>query len=268
MKRCVIVGVGGVGTHLDEPLCRYLAATYPGAAEVVLADGDVFEPKNRSRQNFDQRLADELYNKADTRATELAAKFPEIVVTPFPAFVNSANAASVVREGDVVFVAVDNHTSRKLLDEHASTLRNVTLISGGNDYHDGNAQVHQRRDGVDVTAPITYAHPEIAYPEPHDKHPDDMSCEDKARAGSPQLIFANLKVASLMLDGFWTAEEKGRGGPAIDIPPWSEVYFDISHGTQRPIKRSMRNNGTGSEAEDRDQPAGLGPVGGRAEAAS
>ena len=57
----------------------------------------------------------------------------------------------MIAAGDVVFLMVDNHASRHLVDEHAATLADLTLISGGNDYEDGNLQVYLRRDGRDLT---------------------------------------------------------------------------------------------------------------------
>lgn len=226
MKKVVVVGVGGVGTHLVTPLCRFLASRHPGSS-VTLVDGDSFEPKNRERQDFV-----EYGNKAEVTAAELSSKFPELNVGHQPQYLTNADVWAYVPEGTVVFSCVDNHASRKMLSDHVGTLEEAVLVSGGNDHHDGNVQVYVRRGGVDVTPPLTHMHPEIEFPD--DKNPAEMSCMELAMAGSPQLIIANMKVATEMFGAFWTVDEK----PAE--LPYSEVYFDLSTGTQRPVMRRKK----------------------------
>lgn len=227
--RVVIVGVGGVGTRLARELPMYLSRRHPGA-EVVLVDGDHFEPKNRDRQDFDAGGVG--VNKARFWAEKVAADYPELRVTYRDTFVTRHNVDMYVPEGSHVFCAVDNHASRLLLSERVSSMRDGVLVSGGNDYHDGNVQVHVRRGGVDLTPPITYLHREIADPaDPrHGKNPAEMSCEELAAASTPQLQFANGMVAQLMLSAFWNVSE------GVE-PPYSEVYFDLKRGTQRPVLR-------------------------------
>lgn len=237
----VIVGIGGVGTRLAHELPMYLSRTQPGA-EIVLIDGDVFEEKNAERQHFDVESGVGV-NKAAQKVEELRQKYPGLSFSYHAEYVTSTNAEEFVPEGSVVFCAVDNHASRKLLSERVSSMKNGMLISGGSDYHDGNVQAHVRRDGVDMSAPITHLHPEIAVPA--DKNPAEMSCEELAAASAPQLQFANLKVATEMLATFWTVNTNG------DLH-YSEVYFDLKKGTQRPVMRRKREH---VEATDRD--AGL-----------
>jgi molybdopterin/thiamine biosynthesis adenylyltransferase len=222
MKNVVVVGVGGVGTHLVGPLCRYLAAAHPGSS-VTLVDGDTFEPKNRERQEFS-----EYGNKAEVVAHELQNKFPELVVQHVSSYMTPDDAWMYVPDGATVFSCVDNHASRKMLSEHVSSLDDAVLVSGGNDYHDGNVQVYVRKGGVDVTPPLTYMHPEIE--EPDDKNPAEMDCMEAALAGTPQLIFANMKVATEMASTFWSLE-------ANNAPQYTEAYFDLKTGRQRVVDR-------------------------------
>ena len=72
--------------------------------------------------------------------------------------------ARLIGEGEVVFLMVDNHASRHLVSRHASTLADLSLISGGNDYEDGNVQVYIRQGGLDLTPSLARYHPEIAAP--------------------------------------------------------------------------------------------------------
>jgi molybdopterin/thiamine biosynthesis adenylyltransferase len=50
--RIVLIGCGGIGSQLLPPLVRYLANRPEPRSLLVLVDGDVFEPSNRSRQLF------------------------------------------------------------------------------------------------------------------------------------------------------------------------------------------------------------------------
>lgn len=232
--RVVIVGVGGVGTRLARELPMYLSRAHAGA-EVVLVDGDIFEEKNLDRQDFDAERGIGT-NKAAMWADEIKRRHPGVAVSYHDRFVTKANVAEVVTESSVVFCAVDNHASRKLLSDRMSELKDGMLVSGGNDYHDGNVQVHVRKDGKDVTPPITYLHPEID--EPQDKNPAEMSCEERAAAGSPQLQFANVKVATEMMGAFYSA--------TTEDPRYSEVYFDLKRGTQLPRMRKRKEVSDGN----------------------
>jgi hypothetical protein len=126
--------------------------------------------------------------------------------------VTPENLDRLIREGDVVMLAVDNHATRKLVAEHCEKLPDVCLISGGNDgvgkdslgrvVHGtyGNVQVHRRQEGRDMTPNLVAYHPEIA--KPADRLPTDVSCTE-AIVSVPQILFANLASASAMLNTFY-----------------------------------------------------------------
>ena len=215
------IGIGGIGCALLPFLCRFLQ--YSGtAARLTLIDGDSFERANAARQAFPR-----LGNKAEVKAGELAQEFQGLSFRAAPEYVTAANVARLVAPGDTVFLMVDNHASRLLVSAHAATLNDVTLISGGNDLHDGNVQVYVRREGRDLTPSLSRYHPEIAAP--RDRNPADLSCEELAAAGAPQLLFANLTVAALMLNAFYACQKGALG--------YSEVYCDILENLTRPVVR-------------------------------
>ena len=65
----ILVGVGGTGSFVMGDLARYIASASPSikrSVSVVLADGDLVEDKNRSRQLYFQE--DVGRNKADCLA--------------------------------------------------------------------------------------------------------------------------------------------------------------------------------------------------------
>ena len=217
------IGIGGIGCALLPFLCRYLQ--YSGErARVTLIDGDRFERGNAARQAFSS-----LGNKAEVKAQELAREYEAVAFRSKPEYVTEDNVARLIGAGEVVFLMVDNHASRLLVSRHASSLADLSLISGGNDYEDGNVQVYIRRGGQDITPSLTRYHPEIAAPQ--DRNPAALSCEELMAAGAPQLLFANLMVASLMLNAFY-ALRQGRLN-------YSEVYLDILQNASRAVSRPV-----------------------------
>jgi molybdopterin/thiamine biosynthesis adenylyltransferase len=217
------IGIGGIGCALLPFLCRYLQ--YSGEpARLTLIDGDRFERSNAARQAFSG-----LGNKAEVKSRELARDFETMAFRSRPEYVTEDNVARLIGEGEVVFLMVDNHASRNLVSRHVSSLADLSLISGGNDEEDGNVQVYVRQGGRDLTPSLARYHPEIA--DPQDRNPADMSCEELMAAGAPQLLFANLMVASLMLNAFY-ALRQGRLN-------YSEVYLDIGQNLSRAVSRPV-----------------------------
>jgi molybdopterin/thiamine biosynthesis adenylyltransferase len=217
------IGIGGIGCALLPFLCRYLQ--YAGEpARVTLIDGDRFERGNAARQAFSS-----LGNKAEVKSRELAREYEGVAFRSSPEYVTEDNVARLIGEGEVVFLMVDNHASRHLVSRHVSSLADLSLISGGNDYEDGNVQVYIRQQGLDLTPSLARYHPEIATPQ--DRNPAALSCEELMAAGAPQLLFANLMVASLMLNAFY-ALRQGRLN-------YSEVYLDIVQNLSRAVSRPV-----------------------------
>jgi molybdopterin/thiamine biosynthesis adenylyltransferase len=217
------IGIGGIGCALLPFLCRYLQ--YSGEpARLTLIDGDRFERDNAARQAFSR-----LGNKAEVKARELAQEYEALAFRAVPEYVTELNVTRLIGTGEVIFLMVDNHASRHLVSRHAAALSDLTLISGGNDYQDGNVQVYVRQGGRDLTPSLARYHPEIA--DPQDRNPAVMSCEELMKAGVPQLLFANLMVASLMLNAFY-AIRQGRLN-------YSEVYLDILKNVSRAVTRPV-----------------------------
>ena len=228
--RVKLIGCGGIGGHLAPNLCHFLHAERR-PAHVVLVDGDAFEERNRGRMRFPT-----YDNKALVMARDLAAAFGDaLTLEPIPEYVTPANVDAVVGEGDVVFLAVDNHATRRLVDERCARLADVTLFSGGNDGVEhglegtfGNVQLVRRMEGRPLTSGLGRFHPEIR--EPEDQLPGELSCAELAAGAAPQLLFTNLAVASAMLNAFygWLRGEAS----------YEEVYLDILKNRVVPVERA------------------------------
>ena len=112
--RVVLVGCGGIGSQLAGPLARYLAGRPQPRPVLVLADGDRFEAANLARQAC--TAGDLGLNKAEVLGR--LARSAGLAVSVIPEHVTAANVGLVVREGDLVLLAVDNHPARAIIDRH------------------------------------------------------------------------------------------------------------------------------------------------------
>jgi molybdopterin/thiamine biosynthesis adenylyltransferase len=224
MKRVVIVGLGGIGSHLAEQLCRILVYTKNNdrsPQRLVLIDGKAYKERNRERQRVFS-----LANKAETMRQSLVPLFPDFTIEAKSYFVDHNNILAFIRDGDIVFLCCDNHPTRRLLSYHVGTLQNALLISGGNELYDGNVQVYERKNGKDTMPSLVWRHPEIENPK--GRNPAELSCEELAIAGDLQLLAANNTAAAFMLNAYTMWCENGS-------LPYYEIYFDLKTGNIRPV---------------------------------
>ena len=229
-RRYVLVGLGGIGSWALRQLTPFLYEAEPGAT-VVAVDGDVFELANRSRMDFD-----EVGSKAVVLAEELAARYGDrLNFIPVPRYVDEVNVGGLLAEGDVVFLAPDNHATRRVVERACMRLRDVALFSGGNDdvaegrtgtY--GNVQIYLRADGRDRTNSLSAFHPEIARPADRVPAPGCAA----ALPSAPQIVFTNAAVAAALLGAFYA----WRSG-TLD---WEEAYLDVLSGRVVPVQRRLR----------------------------
>jgi hypothetical protein len=204
--RLKIIGLGGIGCIVLEFLGRYLKSQrHIEGMRLVLIDGDNFEPANDQRMCFQT-----LGNKAEVKTAETLKSLNPFhgSIVAVNQYVGEENISDLIKSGDHVFLCVDNHPTRRLVAEHCQTLTEVALFSGGNEGVDpprergvyGNVQIHIRKDNRDVTAPLTRFHPEIAQAE--GDLPGGPNCGELALS-TPQILFANLAVASAMCSSFF-----------------------------------------------------------------
>jgi molybdopterin/thiamine biosynthesis adenylyltransferase len=149
-------------------------------------------------------------------------------------YVTSENMDALVAAGDCVFLACDNHATRKLVSDRCRQLDDVVFISGGNDgVEDGNAgtygnvQVYVREHGQAQSAALDEFHPEIA--KPADTPPSQQNCLQQAAAGVPQLAFVNLAVASAMCNALLRLLTSDAPQPIYD-----EVALDVVEAMMTP----------------------------------
>jgi molybdopterin/thiamine biosynthesis adenylyltransferase len=212
-ERIVLVGLGGIGSQLVPSLVRYLAHKPEPRPVLVLVDGDAYEPGNRERQVFPESAMG--LNKAEALAEAYRGG---LTVQGVADYLTEANVATVIRDGDIVLLAVDNHWTRFVVDRHLALLDEVTLVSGGNDETDGNVQLVRRHDGEFVDGGLAEIHAEIGRAS-ESEFAARNGCERQAEE-RPQLVVTNLMVASAMLNCLWAVLEHGSVS-------YSEVYLDV-----------------------------------------
>ena len=223
-----VVGTGGIGLCVLPTLCRYLNYNdkkFP-SVEISLIDGDNFEERNRERQDFI-----EVGPKASVTANDYRSKFPRLMFWDHPVYVAEHNVVQLIRDNDIVLLCVDNHSTRKLISERAEELKNATVISGGNDWTDGNVLVHIRRNSKNLTPALANKyHPEIQNPQ--DENPGDAARQDGCdvvAVSEPQLLITNNYIAANMLAAFYNVvDEKQFEKVSVNPENFAELYCDIS----------------------------------------
>jgi tRNA A37 threonylcarbamoyladenosine dehydratase len=87
----VVIGLGGVGTILVERLARFLNYSRDISCKFLLLDGDTYELKNYSRQEFS-----EIGSKAETKEVELQMKYPRLRFMSENVYITEANIGNYI----------------------------------------------------------------------------------------------------------------------------------------------------------------------------
>lgn len=120
--RICVIGCGGLGGYVIEMLGRL------GIGHLTTVDGDVFDETNLNRQ----LLAKEALlgkSKAEIAASRMAEVNSEVDVKIVSEFLTEENARRIVAGHDVVVDALDNISSRLILEE-ACGQENIPLVHG------------------------------------------------------------------------------------------------------------------------------------------
>ena len=244
IEEIFVVGVGGIGWIVSFMLgFSFNFSTV--LHRINLVDGGVYKPDHADHEFFLK-----LDNKARTQQEHLSLLFSNTAFRSVPYYLGEGRGEKVlpvngiVGDKAVVFLCVDNHKSRKLMSDHCDSLPNVSLISGSNDGESlGFVQVHIRRNGRDITPPISFQHPEIASPD--DTSPEDRlrnpSCDERLRSGKqlPSTLFC---VAAMMYAAFSTIRDLEKQSKLDDFP-YREVFFCCATGKARALSTDRVRQG-------------------------
>ena len=236
MKRLVVLGLGSGGWMLAYFASFYLNFVRDSEWTIVLVDGDAYTVKNKALQRFSS-----LKNKAEVQKELLSQEFGEVTFQAIPEYVTEENIAQMITEKTYGLLAVDNHATRKLVSDHYGTKENLTLISGGIGGPMGHVQVYIRRNGLNVTPPLTYLHPEIENPDdfsPADRphcSADRPRCDGDIADSEPQLLFTSLTTAAMALNAFLGVLKMDEED--LQDFAYSEVFLNILNAKVRAEKR-------------------------------
>jgi adenylyltransferase/sulfurtransferase len=109
-----VVGVGALGTHIAESLCRM------GWGKIILIDRDFVEEDNLPRQTlFDESDAQTRLPKAIAAANKLKKITGAVHITPCVSDLNAGNCHDLLAGADIIFDGLDNFSTRYLLNDLA-----------------------------------------------------------------------------------------------------------------------------------------------------
>lgn len=121
-KSVLVAGCGGLGGTVIEDLARI------GVGSITAVDGDVFDESNLNRQVLSNE-GNLGKPKAQEAAEQMKLINSEVKIRPVIEFIDEDNAGSLVAGHDVVVDALDNISSRKIL-EAACEAEKCPLVHG------------------------------------------------------------------------------------------------------------------------------------------
>jgi pyrroline-5-carboxylate reductase len=209
ISRIVIIGGGSLARCLLRPLCVQLVSESQANTEIKMIAGDDGE-------------------EVAPLIEGLQSEFPSLSISAFRESVMETNVAKLIDDGDVVLSCVNCCNTRKLISDHAGTLKNVTIISGVCDWTSGLVQTYVRQNGVDLSLPLANLY-----------HPEVMNARDGSTdTDSPQSIITSNLVAAVMLVRF---DQIRRG--TFPHAGTGDYYVDGETGKvvvrERPLARPM-----------------------------
>jgi len=124
LKHCkvCVIGCGGLGGYVIEHLGRI------GVGHITAVDGDVFEESNLNRQ----LLSDESVlgkSKAETAKNRMKNVNSTINVRAGNEYLTKDNSEEILKGHDIVIDALDNITTRLIIEEEAQKLK-IPLVHG------------------------------------------------------------------------------------------------------------------------------------------
>jgi len=235
-----IIGAGGIGSHLVLPLSRYVASLNVPVS-ITIIDGDEVKEHNLFNQNF--RIIG--VNKAEALKNSIPKELhrKEISIWAVKEYLTPKNISKYISNGDIVFLCVDNHFTRKFVNRYCITLNNIVLFSSGCGLTDGTARMLFKLDSGFQTTDLEYLDSAIGKATAVElmeklEQRAEADCEEVAQT-NPQLIWANMQCATLLGEMFYQfMQEAGTvvaGAFKLYGTQSPIIYFDLSNGQKRVI---------------------------------
>ena len=121
-SKVLIVGCGGLGGYIIEMLTRI------GLGHITVVDGDVFDESNLNRQLY-SNMGNLGISKTDVVKERVHLVNPDTNLIAIPYELTPENIDSIIQNHDLVIDAVDNITTRLLLESKCEE-HDLPLIHG------------------------------------------------------------------------------------------------------------------------------------------
>jgi hypothetical protein len=200
IKRLHLIGCGGTGSWLAEPLVKLL--TYHNNVDlrqICLYDGDVYEESNLTRQLFPASYLGQ--NKAVVTKSRLVTSGVAIAIEVYGEYINEDLMLHYLNRhwepgADLVVVAIDNeHGRHDIINALTKYNGDFICLLPGNEFRTATAIWFGKNNGeIYPLHPFDFAD---NYANPSDKPRGNCAYEV---ISSPQLINANFASALLCLE--------------------------------------------------------------------
>lgn len=189
-KVYIVLGAGGTGSWLSSMLSKI-------DVETILIDGDIVEPKNVSRQNFQKK--DVGLNKAETLANQFGFGYVSEFIT------GTELLESIIDEYEnvipVIVGCLDNNATRKIAHDlfHLTKYKDIIWVDSGNAERSGQTYVAAKVDGeIKYKSPLEIDDVFKNF-EGDERRPDQISCAEQSES-APQNVTANVMAATVLFN--------------------------------------------------------------------
>lgn len=222
----ILVGVGGTGSFVMGDLARYIASASPSikrSVSVVLADGDIVEDKNRSRQLYFSE--DVGRNKADCLAQTINDAYELDVLSSGKYIDNVDDVESLVEAAEtqlcgrvgnfecsvipVIVSCVDNVPARRILEKYFQCQDTCIYIDAGNGFSTGQCIFAAKDNGVVISPARDFYGFQFEEDISTQKSRAESSCEELNNV-APQHMVTNRWAANTILSAIFQLLE-GQG---------------------------------------------------------
>lgn len=188
LKSVMVIGAGGVGGWLIEPLTKLLSYHPDGTRRIYLVDGDKVEKDNLRRQAYNYKNIGREKTEAIFKKTGLG----EVIYIPIYLTYESIDLIfQSLREPFLLISPVDNQKTRRLIYQKIQKFNDYYWINPSNGYDVSQTSIHVKRNGVEHTSD-----PYLRYSNLREfEEPEYVEgCEWQSNS-SPQLLVANYMAA-------------------------------------------------------------------------
>lgn len=220
----IIIGCGGTGGNYIKELGRFLYQNNMRQhCRILLADGDLVEEGNISRQPF---LPQDVGRKKAEVMSEILQEAFEVFCEYYPDYIERASDLKKFEKDDAITLligCVDNHACRKVMHEYFQTAASCFYLDAANEYSVGEVVAAVRIDEVELSPDRAHYYPEIL--EDTSVPRSEESCQ-QVNMSEPQHLLTNLFAANILLK--CTVEILSENGWEGGI-----YYFDTFKGFMR-----------------------------------